>query len=53
MIVGLFANRAATVHDAVAAAEQAREDGFGAVWYPQVDGLDAMTAIAVVARGGP
>jgi 5,10-methylenetetrahydromethanopterin reductase len=53
MIVGLFANRAATVHDAVTAAAQAREDGFGAVWYPQVDGLDAMTALAVVAREVP
>ena len=54
MRIGLFAGTAAvTVDDAVAQARAAADDGFGALWYPQVAGLDALTVLAVIAREIP
>jgi 5,10-methylenetetrahydromethanopterin reductase len=52
--IGLFAGTTAvTVDDAVAQARAAADDGFGALWYPQVAGLDALTVLAVIAREVP
>lgn len=54
MRVGTFnAGHLASVDDAVGWARAAAADGFDAVWFPQVMGLDALTALAVVAREVP
>lgn len=51
MRVGLYTNRLSpTVEDAVEQARRAAAAGFDAAWYPQLTGLDALTAIAVAAR---
>lgn len=54
MRIGLYANRMSpTVEDAVEQARRAAAAGLGAAWYPQLTGLDALTALAVVAREVP
>lgn len=54
MRVGLFGRSGgSTVEQAVEEARAAAADGFGAFWYPQVAGLDALTTLAVVAREVP
>ena len=54
MRVGTFnAGHLASVDDAIGWARAAAADGFDAVWFPQVMGLDALTALAVVAREVP
>lgn len=54
MRVGLFGRSGgSTVAQAVDEARHAAEDGFGAFWYPQVAGLDALTTLAVIAREVP
>ncbi len=37
----------------IARAKEAREQGFGSIWLPQVFGIDALTAIAVAGREVP
>jgi F420-dependent oxidoreductase-like protein len=44
---------AGAVDGLVAAVRQARDDGFGTFWMPQIFGVDALTAIAVVGREVP
>jgi F420-dependent oxidoreductase-like protein len=41
---------AASVDEVVARVAAAKEEGFGAIWFPQTAGLDALTALAVAAR---
>jgi F420-dependent oxidoreductase-like protein len=54
MRVGLFGRSGgSTVAHAVEEARRAAQDGFGAFWYPQVAGLDALTTLAVIAREVP
>ena len=54
MRVGLFGRSGGTtVGQAVEEARAAAADGFGAFWYPQVAGLDALTTLAVIAREVP
>src|SRR4051794_5800695 len=54
MRVGLFGRSGGTsVATAVDEAAKAAQDGFGAFWYPQVAGLDALTTLAVIAREVP
>jgi F420-dependent oxidoreductase-like protein len=54
MRVGLFGRSGgSTVAAAVEEARKAADDGFGAFWYPQVAGLDALTTLAVVGREVP
>lgn len=52
MDIGIFSSPA-QVHDLVATARQAHEDGFGSAWTSQIFSLDALTAIAVAAREVP
>jgi F420-dependent oxidoreductase-like protein len=44
---------APTLDAAVERAREARDAGFGTFWFPQVVGLDALVALAVVAREVP
>lgn len=54
MRIGLYTNRLSpTVEDAVEQARRAVTAGFGAAWYPQLAGLDALTVLALVAREAP
>lgn len=54
MRVGTFnATHLGSVDDAVAWSQAAAGAGFDTVWFPQVLGLDALTALAVVAREVP
>lgn len=54
MQVGTFnATRLGSVDDALGWARDAADAGFDTVWFPQVMGLDALTALAVVAREVP
>jgi F420-dependent oxidoreductase-like protein len=54
MRVGLFGRSGGTTVDqAVNEARAAAADGFGAFWYPQLAGLDALTTLAVIAREVP
>jgi F420-dependent oxidoreductase-like protein len=54
MRIGLFGRTGGTtVGRAVEEAQAAAADGFGAFWYPQVAGLDALTTLAVIAREVP
>jgi 5,10-methylenetetrahydromethanopterin reductase len=51
---GVFAGSDITALDtAVERAREAARLGFDAIWYPQTAGLDALTALAVVAREVP
>src|SRR5664279_4201625 len=52
MQIGLFLERP-TVADLVADVTTAAERGFRSVWVPQIFGLDALTAVAVVANEVP
>ena len=49
MDIGIFTFEP-TVDDVVARARKAGEQGFGSVWMPQIFGLDAITAAAVLGR---
>lgn len=52
--VGLFAGSDATsVADAVDRVRQAAAEGFGMVWLPQTNGLDAFTVLAIAGREVP
>jgi len=52
--IGWFAGAdAVTLDDAVGRTARAVDEGFGAVWFPQTASLDALTALAVVAREVP
>jgi len=52
--VGTFnATRLRSVEDALAWSRAAADAGFDTVWFPQVIGLDALTALAVVAHELP
>lgn len=54
MKVGTFnATSLGSVDDALGWARAAADAGFDTVWFPQVMGLDALTALAVVARELP
>ncbi len=54
MRVGTFnATHLGSVDHAVGWSRAAAEAGFDTVWFPQVLGLDALTALAVVAREVP
>lgn len=55
MRIGIFggAVNGGTVDDVVSEARAAADDGFATYWSPQVFGLDALTALAVVAREVP
>ncbi|MBK9180600.1 MAG: TIGR03564 family F420-dependent LLM class oxidoreductase [Acidimicrobiales bacterium] len=54
MRIGIFGGDDGGGLDAmVAAARQAAADGFAAYWTPQIFGLDALTALAVVGREVP
>jgi len=50
--IGIFTERK-TVDELVADIRDAAERGFESAWVPQIFGLDAMTALAVVAREVP
>lgn len=52
MRIGVFTERK-TVDELVADIRDAAERGFESAWVPQIFGLDAMTALAVVAREVP
>lgn len=52
MRIGIFTERK-TVDELVADIRDAAERGFESAWVPQIFGLDAMTALAVVAREVP
>ena len=43
----------ATIDEAVATVKRAADDGFASVWFANIFGLDAMTAIAVAGREVP
>ena len=52
--IGWFAGAdAVTLDDAVGRTARAVDEGFAAVWFPQTASLDALTALAVVAREVP
>jgi F420-dependent oxidoreductase-like protein len=52
--VGLFAGSdAISVSDAVARVRRAAAEGFGMVWLPQTNGLDAFTVLAIAGREVP
>lgn len=52
--IGWFAGAdAVTLDDAVGRTVRAVDEGFAAVWFPQTASLDALTALAVVAREVP
>ncbi len=55
MRIGIFAGHVDTgpIDKVVAAARTAADDGFPSFWLPQIFGLDALTALAVVARDVP
>jgi F420-dependent oxidoreductase-like protein len=54
MKIGWFAGIGATsLDDLVASAKRANDSGFDTFWLPQVTGLDALVALAVVAREVP
>lgn len=55
MRIGIFAGDTANgpFDDVVAAARSAADDGFASFWLPQIFGLDALTALAVVGREVP
>jgi 5,10-methylenetetrahydromethanopterin reductase len=54
MRIGFFGGSDAPTLDAVvASAQRAHERGFDTLWLPQVTGLDALVALAVVAREVP
>ena len=52
MRIGIFTERK-TVDELIADIADAAERGFESAWVPQIFGLDAMTALAVVAREVP
>jgi F420-dependent oxidoreductase-like protein len=52
MHIGVFTERK-TVDELIADIRDAAERGFESAWVPQIFGLDAMTALAVVAREVP
>jgi F420-dependent oxidoreductase-like protein len=56
MRIGIFGGLAAAngeLDDMVKTAAKAREDGFSSYWLPQIFGVDALTALAVVGREVP
>ncbi len=55
MRIGIFGGDTAarTLDQIVQAAADAKADGFGSYWLPQIFGLDAITALAVVGREVP
>lgn len=50
MDVGIFAGSSRRLDRVIDQARLAAADGFGSFWLPQVAGLDALTAIAVIGR---
>jgi 5,10-methylenetetrahydromethanopterin reductase len=56
MRIGIFGGEVAGhggIDDVVASARQAADQGFASYWMPQIFGLDALTALAVVGREVP
>lgn len=56
MRIGIFGGEVAGlrgIDDVVASARQAADHGFASYWMPQIFGLDALTALAVVGREVP
>ena len=56
MRIGIFGGEVAARGDLgemTAAAAKVREDGFASYWLPQIFGLDALTALAVIGREVP
>jgi F420-dependent oxidoreductase-like protein len=51
--IGVFTMQTATVEAMVADARAVREAGFASFWSPQIFNVDALTALAVVAREVP
>src|SRR3954470_7688231 len=53
MRIGIFSGTTTDIDGAVATARQVADEGFPALWLPQIFSIDALTALAVVGREVP